>query len=554
MHCDDKGKKRMKKAVGSVAQKAAEGADSLLAEARQDVADVKKPEPAVDKSTEDMAEAMSKVKGSAEETATENVETVMKDTTKLVNSFEFSGGNKKMDKQFIMESLSEVQDSSIVETKQGVAEFITDLHRTQMDEEGTPLLGQNDFKKLNAFVDDEPREAKAEGGEVEDELIGHDSEEVSKEDYKRFRRIFPNEDALDAMETHNAYMKIKNKKYDFTDEEIKEMAIHPHKRDKKAEGGKLSPVEQALQEDVERYLSLYKDYEQSMDKAKTPEAKKKILKRFQQYEDTFEDSTVVEALKSLDAVDEREGKAFGGLLGALSSGMIAKVIDSTQTDDTGLMGKIKSAMQDKEASISNLEGPDPIEPSNNTASIGYAEGGDVEEYAKGGETDMPKDTYPNIPEDEMAIVIASQLPDSEMENEYSEYVLDQALSSEDQDYLMQALEQDEKLSGIFDKVMDTAGEFAGDGAVEGPGTGTSDSIPARLSDGEFVFTKKAVDQIGADKLQEMMDDAERDYDEDRDMKYGGGMMDSLLDNGGKDYDEEVHNQMLSANAMPSVRR
>ena len=36
------------------------------------------------------------------------------------------------------------------------------------------------------------------------------------------------------------------------------------------------------------------------------------------------------------------------------------------------------------------------------------------------------------------------------------------------------------------------------GAIAGPGTPTSDSIPAMLSDGEFVFTKKAVD--GAAKL------------------------------------------------------
>ena len=480
---DQLDRNRKGKAVGSVIQKATEGADSLLSEARQDVADVKKPEPAVDKSTEDMAEAMSKVKGSAEETAAENVETVMKDTTKLVNSFDFSGGNKKMDKQFIMESLSEVQDSSIVETKQGVAEFITDLHRTQMDEEGKPLLGPDDFKKLNDFVDDEPREAKA-------------------------------------------------------------------------EGGKLSPMEQALQEDVERYLSLYKDYEQSMDKAQSDEARKRIRKRFQQYEDTFEDETVIAALQSLDAADERDKKAFGGI-----AVLMSKAFDGSESEGSkgGILSKLAQAIkhkaegQEEEASISNLEGADPIEPSNN-APIGYAEGGDVEEYAEGGETDIPEDTYSNIPEDEMDEVLASQLPDSEMENEYVEYVLDQALSSEDQDYLMQALEQDEKLSSIFDKVMDTAGEFAGEGAVEGPGTGTSDSIPARLSDGEFVFTKKSVDQIGADELQKMMDDAERDYDEDREMKYGGGMMDSLLDNGGKDYDEEVHNQMLSANAMPSVKR
>jgi hypothetical protein len=81
---------------------------------------------------------------------------------------------------------------------------------------------------------------------------------------------------------------------------------------------------------------------------------------------------------------------------------------------------------------------------------------------------------------------------------------------------MSVLEGDERLNGIFDKVMDVAGEFSGEGEVDGPGTGVSDSIPARLSDGEFVFTKKATDQLGADQLQTMMDDAERAYD--------GGMM------------------------------
>jgi hypothetical protein len=34
------------------------------------------------------------------------------------------------------------------------------------------------------------------------------------------------------------------------------------------------------------------------------------------------------------------------------------------------------------------------------------------------------------------------------------------------------------------------------GPIDGPGTGTSDDIPAMLSDGEFVFTAKAVRNIG----------------------------------------------------------
>jgi len=131
-------------------------------------------------------------------------------------------------------------------------------------------------------------------------------------------------------------------------------------------------------------------------------------------------------------------------------------------------------------------------------------------------------------------------------------VLNESLTEQDQEYLLSALEGDERLGGIFDKVMDVAGEFAGSGAVEGPGTGTSDSIPARLSDGEFVFTKKAVDQLGTDNLQVMMDDAERAFDGGLMKKYSGGSI--LTSDEMEDPDEGVHTQMLLANAMPSVRK
>jgi hypothetical protein len=175
------------------------------------------------------------------------------------------------------------------------------------------------------------------------------------------------------------------------------------------------------------------------------------------------------------------------------------------------------------------------------------------------DAEIPEDTYDNIPEDEMAAAKASQLPDDAMEEDYTGYVLEQSLDVEEQEYLMGVLENDERLSGIFDKVMDVAGEFSGEGEVDGPGTGVSDSIPARLSDGEFVFTKKATDQLGADQLQTMMDDAERAYD--------GGLMKKAF--GGITYDpmqnekmqgmtqdalteEEIKKQMIGANRMPSV--
>ena len=157
-----------------------------------------------------------------------------------------------------------------------------------------------------------------------------------------------------------------------------------------------------------------------------------------------------------------------------------------------------------------------------------------------GVSEAPVDTYPNIPPEEMAEVEASQLPDEEMEEGYIEFVMNEALDEEEQSYLMNTLEADPQLSMIFDKVVDTASEFSGAGEVTGPGDGVSDSIPARLSDGEFVVTKKATDQIGADNLQTMMDEAERAFD--------GGLMsrDSGIE------DEEIRKSMVASNQMPSL--
>ena len=76
---------------------------------------------------------------------------------------------------------------------------------------------------------------------------------------------------------------------------------------------------------------------------------------------------------------------------------------------------------------------------------------------------------------------------------------------------------------IFDQVVETASEFSGAGPVEGPGSGVSDSIPARLSDGEFVMTAKAANEIGPDNLQGIMEQAEVEADdrERRIMQAGG---------------------------------
>ena len=118
----------------------------------------------------------------------------------------------------------------------------------------------------------------------------------------------------------------------------------------------------------------------------------------------------------------------------------------------------------------------------------------------------------------------SEIPmesDNDMEDNYTRFIMEEALSEEEEEMLMSKLEQDEELAMLFDKVIDVAQEFAGAGPVEGPGSGVSDSIPARLSDGEFVFTAKAVEEIGADNLMAMMKDAEMKADERQGLADGG---------------------------------
>ena len=130
---------------------------------------------------------------------------------------------------------------------------------------------------------------------------------------------------------------------------------------------------------------------------------------------------------------------------------------------------------------------------------------------------------------QMAILMKPQqeqemVSDDEMEEDYLDFILDEALSDEEEDMLQEKLEQDEQLALLFDKVVDVAQEFAGAGPVEGPGSGVSDSIPARLSDGEFVFTAKAVEEIGADNLMSMMKEAEAKADERQQLVYGGEVL------------------------------
>jgi hypothetical protein len=253
-----------------------------------------------------------------------------------------------------------------------------------------------------------------------------------------------------------------------------------------------------MREDIESYKSLSKQRDLSLSKAEDKAAKERINKRFNDYTQGFDGSVIMKALQELDAEQEKE-----------------------------------------------------------QARMPKAEGGSL--FIPPEMESMPVDTYPNIPEEEMDDVMAAQKPDGVVEEDYVSYVMSEVLSEEEVDYVNSMLETDDKLSQIFDKLILSASEFNGSGEVEGPGDGTSDDIPARLSDGEFVFTKKATDQLGAETLQSMMDDAERAYDGGLMKKAEGGLMydpvamgNSLNQNPLAQNELDVQRQMLRANRMPSL--
>ena len=194
----------------------------------------------------------------------------------------------------------------------------------------------------------------------------------------------------------------------------------------------------------------------------------------------------------------------------------------------------------------------------------FAEGGSMmvpPEMEMPVEEEIPEDTYDNISPEEAEEQAEDMLPDDEMEEEYVDFVAQEILDEDEQEYLFKALDDDPRLEEILDKVILSTTEFAGSGEVEGPGTGISDSIPARLSDGEFVFTRKATDQIGADNLQMMMDDAERAYDGGLMAMAEGGMaedpQEQIMDTTSpyavqKDSEDDVERQMLYSSRMPSL--
>ena len=208
----------------------------------------------------------------------------------------------------------------------------------------------------------------------------------------------------------------------------------------------------------------------------------------------------------------------------MSSPEVRKIINRVEKETGAEPGNVFSvfnmiAKKEKEERAGMKDGGKGIEALRKVAPevverMGYEEGGSIDDQM------MMVMTPPM--ESEMDSDMKS---DEDMEDGYTRFIMEEALSEDEEDMLMSKLEQDEELAMLFDKVIDVAQEFAGAGPVEGPGSGVSDSIPARLSDGEFVFTAKAVEEIGADNLMAMMKDAEMKADERQGLVTGGPVTD-----------------------------
>ena len=181
----------------------------------------------------------------------------------------------------------------------------------------------------------------------------------------------------------------------------------------------------------------------------------------------------------------------------------------------------------------------------------YQEGGELDAQM----TDMmeePTHTMPDGTEMPGATHEETQLPDEEMEEDHLEFIIAEALEPEEQQYLTDRLVEDDQLSIIVDKIVETAAEFSGSGSVDGPGTGISDSIPARLSDGEFVMTAKATDAIGADTLQELMSLAEQEAETGRQALAIGGEAQSEVEKISSTVIEEDQISLKNKEAMRSL--
>ena len=92
---------------------------------------------------------------------------------------------------------------------------------------------------------------------------------------------------------------------------------------------------------------------------------------------------------------------------------------------------------------------------------------------------------------------------------FVDWVTEQALSTEDLEYYYDILNNDTRLSDVIDRVVFERAKFYGGGLVVGyDKRGRADEVPAELEVGGFVITAKAVREIRADKLYQMLHDAD----------------------------------------------
>ena len=92
---------------------------------------------------------------------------------------------------------------------------------------------------------------------------------------------------------------------------------------------------------------------------------------------------------------------------------------------------------------------------------------------------------------------------------FVDWITEMALSTEELRYYYSILNNDPILSLLVDRVVFERAKFRGGGLVVGyDQRGKADEIPADLEVGGFVITKKAVDDIGVDKLYKMLNEAD----------------------------------------------
>ena len=239
----------------------------------------------------------------------------------------------------------------------------------------------------------------------------------------------------------------------------------------------------------------------------------------------------IRLLRDIDLPDEplEEGPAEGDIPGEASNKLIMDKINRLEkekeaTNNTSLKAKLNNEIKSLESKVRVKAAAGGYMDENQIAEetpLALSIGGSVEkerrDYQAYAEGDIVEDESLLAPpgmEDDMMVAETDMEMEAEDEMEddmnYDSILDTSALSEEEETVLDEAIEMHPELEAILPKLVAT--EFTEDELVEGPGDGTSDSIPALLSDGEFVFTAKAVKNIGVDRLRKMMKSAEESYD------------------------------------------